>query len=52
MKVTEMNHQPAFLFYLGDRLTSCMVFDISPGGDRILRINSVVDPEKLKNLRP
>jgi RNA polymerase sigma-70 factor (ECF subfamily) len=48
MKATVINHQPAFLFYNKDHLTSCVVFDIA--GDQILRINSVVDPEKLKNL--
>jgi len=45
----EVNHQPALLFRNGDRLTSCLVFDISAEDNRITRINSVVDPEKLKN---
>ena len=49
MKPAVINHQPAFLFYNEKHLTSCVVFDIS--GDRILRINAVVDPEKLKNLK-
>lgn len=49
IRVTEVNHQPAFLFYTGERLTSCQVFDISPETGRILRINTVVDPGKLQN---
>ena len=50
IKVTEINHQPAFLYYMGDKLVSCEVFDISPLNDRILHINVVLDPDKLKNL--
>jgi len=50
IKVTEINHQPAFLFYVGDKLVSCEVFDISPQNDKILQINFVLDPDKLKNL--
>jgi RNA polymerase sigma-70 factor (ECF subfamily) len=48
IKPIMVNHQPAFLFYNKDRLVSCVVFDIA--GDHILRINSIVDPEKLKRL--
>jgi RNA polymerase sigma-70 factor (ECF subfamily) len=48
LRIAEINHQPAFLFYNGDYLASCAVFDIA--GDRIIRINVIVDPEKLKNL--
>jgi RNA polymerase sigma-70 factor (ECF subfamily) len=43
-----INHQPAFLFYYGDHLGSCSVFDIS--GDHITRVNNIVDPQKLKSL--
>jgi RNA polymerase sigma factor (sigma-70 family) len=49
IRFIEVNHQPALLFRVGDRLTSCLVFDISPADNRITRINSVVDPEKLRN---
>ncbi|HEY4335841.1 MAG TPA: sigma-70 family RNA polymerase sigma factor [Puia sp.] len=49
MQSAILNHQPAFLFYYKGRLGSCVVFDIA--GDHILRVNSIVDPEKLKNLR-
>jgi RNA polymerase sigma-70 factor (ECF subfamily) len=48
IKPTIVNHQPAFLFYNKDHLVSCVVFDIA--GDHIIRINAIIDPEKLKNL--
>jgi RNA polymerase sigma factor (sigma-70 family) len=44
-----INHQPAFLFYYGDLLGSCSVFDIA--GDQIVRINNIVDPEKLRSIQ-
>ncbi|HEY4289528.1 MAG TPA: sigma-70 family RNA polymerase sigma factor [Puia sp.] len=50
IEVTEINHQPAFLFYLEDKLVSCEVFDISPLNDKILRVSFVLDPDKLKDL--
>ncbi|HEY4110714.1 sigma-70 family RNA polymerase sigma factor [Puia sp.] len=50
MTMAVINHQPALLFYYNGKLGSCMVFDFDPRSDRILRVNSVVDPEKLKNL--
>lgn len=51
IRITEINHQPALLFYDGSRLVSCQVFDISPVDGRILQISSVVDPDKLKNIK-
>ncbi|RPD41706.1 sigma-70 family RNA polymerase sigma factor [Chitinophaga barathri] len=50
IKITGINHQPAFLFYDGDRLASCQVFDISPETGMIMQINSIIDPEKLKRI--
>ncbi|HMI63774.1 MAG TPA: sigma-70 family RNA polymerase sigma factor [Puia sp.] len=50
IRVTEINHQPAFLYYNEDKLVSCEIFDISPLNDKILQINFVLDPDKLKNL--
>ena len=44
-----INHQPALLFYDGDHLKTCQVLEISPEG-KILQVNSVVDPEKLKSI--
>jgi len=48
VRFTEVNHQPAILYYYRGRLTSCLVFDISTTQERILQVSSVVDPEKLK----
>lgn len=45
---TEVNHQPAILYYNGDQLMSCQVFEIEEG--RIVRIDAIIDPEKLKGL--
>jgi RNA polymerase sigma-70 factor (ECF subfamily) len=45
---TEINHQPALLFYEGPQLKACQIFTIS--GDRIRQIHTIVDPDKLKNL--
>lgn len=45
----EVNHQSAVLFYSGQRLISCQVFELLDDG-KISRINTIVDPEKLKNL--
>lgn len=50
LRVTEFNHQPAFLFYFGERLAACQVLDISAETGKILQISTVVDPEKLKNI--
>jgi len=46
----EINHEPSLLFYSGSTLVSCQVFDLSPEG-KILRINTIIDPEKLKNIQ-
>ncbi|WP_423148689.1 sigma-70 family RNA polymerase sigma factor [Rubrolithibacter danxiaensis] len=44
-----VNHEPALLYYSGERLVSCQVFEFSPEGD-VVQINIVIDPEKLKNI--
>lgn len=44
-----INHQPALLFYKGEKIILCQVLEISPEG-KIQQINSVVDPEKLKSI--
>lgn len=46
IRFTQLNHQPALLFYEGDRLRSCQVFKTE--GDKISMIYSVIDPEKLQ----
>jgi len=48
---TWINHQPAFLYYNKDKLVACQVFDIALADSKILQINSILDPEKLKNLQ-
>lgn len=48
--LAEVNHQPALMFYSGQKLTNCMVFDIDPRTGLIRHVYSVVDPHKLKNL--
>jgi RNA polymerase sigma factor (sigma-70 family) len=47
---TWINHQPAFLYYNKDKLVVCQVFDIAYADSKIVQINSILDPEKLKNL--
>jgi RNA polymerase sigma factor (sigma-70 family) len=48
IKVGEINHQPALLFYDGDKLKICQVFGIEPESNKIFQISNVLDPEKLK----
>lgn len=43
-----VNHQPAFLYYQGDKLFQCQVFSISEDGSKITRIDNIIDPAKLK----
>lgn len=44
-----INHQLALLYYDGPVIKSCQVLELSPEG-KIQRINTVLDPEKLKAL--
>lgn len=46
-----VNHQPALLFYTGTKLISCQVLGISPTTGEIYQISTVVDPDKLKNIK-
>ena len=48
---TWINYQPAFLYYNKGRLVACQVFDIALSSSKILQINTILDPEKLKNLQ-
>lgn len=50
LTIQEINHQPALLYYDGNHLKACQVFDISPKVGRIAQINSIVDPDKLNRL--
>jgi RNA polymerase sigma-70 factor (ECF subfamily) len=47
---TMINHEPALLFFLDTKLYGCQVFSISPDDNKILRISTVLDPDKLKNM--
>ncbi|MFB6454225.1 sigma-70 family RNA polymerase sigma factor [Chitinophaga sp. Hz27] len=46
-----INHQPAFLFFVEGKLSSCQVFELNEAGDAIIQVNNIVDPEKLKILQ-
>ncbi|UGU17972.1 sigma-70 family RNA polymerase sigma factor [Sinomicrobium kalidii] len=46
----QLNHTPALLFYKGDKLIVCQIFNINTGTGKINNIYSVVDPQKLKRL--
>ena len=48
---TIINHQPAFLYYRKEKLFLCQIFGFSSDG-RIAEINNVLDPQKLKGLKP
>ncbi len=45
-----INHQPALIFYDGNTLINCQVFEFEEGTEKISHIYSIVDPEKLKNI--
>lgn len=49
IKIEEINHQSALLFYRGTTLINCQVFELNPNG-KITSIFSVVDPEKLMKI--
>ncbi|WP_164714239.1 sigma-70 family RNA polymerase sigma factor [Chitinophaga rhizosphaerae] len=46
---TELNHQPAVLYFENGQLASCQIFEVS--GDKVVRIDVVIDPLKLKHLQ-
>ncbi|MFD2036326.1 sigma-70 family RNA polymerase sigma factor [Belliella marina] len=46
-----INHQPALIYYYKGKILTCQVFELGQD-NQILRISSIVDPEKLKNLTP
>ncbi|WP_400263490.1 sigma-70 family RNA polymerase sigma factor [Sphingobacterium sp. SG20118] len=46
IKIEEINHQPALLFYRGTTLINCQIFELNPDG-KVTSIFSVVDPDKL-----
>lgn len=50
IELTEVNHQPAILYYQEEKLMACQVFSIDAPGC-IYNISSVVAPEKLKQIK-
>lgn len=49
IKIEEINHQPALLFYKDTTLINCQVFEFNPDG-KIAHIFSVIDPDKLMRI--
>jgi len=49
IKIEEINHQSALLFYRGTTLINCQIFELNQDG-KITSIFSVVDPEKLMKI--
>lgn len=45
-----INHQPALLFYEGQKLKACQVYHFDSSGQKIARICNILDPNKLKNI--
>lgn len=50
IKMVEVNHQPALLFYDDETLTNCQVFELDENQSMVKKIYSVLDPDKLKFL--
>lgn len=49
IKIEEINHQSALLFYKGTTLINCQIFELNADG-KIANIFSVVDPDKLMGI--
>lgn len=49
IKIEEINHQPALLFYKDTTLINCQVFELNQDG-KIKNIFSVIDPDKLTRI--
>lgn len=49
IKIEEVNHQSALLFYRGTTLINCQIFELNAEG-KITSIFSVVDPDKLMKI--
>ncbi|MGV3508913.1 MAG: sigma-70 family RNA polymerase sigma factor [Sphingobacteriaceae bacterium] len=49
ISVRTFNNQPALLFHQGDALINCQIFELT-NDNKISRIYSIVDPEKLKKI--
>src|SRR5690554_5043966 len=49
IKIEEINHQSALLFYKGTTLINCQIFELNTDG-KIANIFSVIDPDKLMRI--
>lgn len=49
IQITEINHQPAILYFQQGKLHSCQIFLLNSQG-QICHISSVIDPVKLKQI--
>jgi RNA polymerase sigma factor (sigma-70 family) len=51
VELSQVNHQPALLYYDNGVLLNCQVFELSDDGSHIDGIYSIVDPLKLKRVQ-
>ena len=49
--IGEVNHQPALFYLYEGELRTCQVFELSPKDGKIMQINSVVDPDKIRSIQ-
>lgn len=46
-----INHQPALLYFNGKTLQACQIFTLSENEGQVVQIDTVLDPEKLQNIK-
>ncbi len=51
VEVGELNHTPALLFFKDGILVNCQLFRLDKSSGKITHMYSIVDPEKLKNVK-
>lgn len=49
VRIAEVNHQPAILYYYKEVLSTCQVFTLN-SDNQIVKISSIIDADKLKNI--
>ena len=50
IKLCIVNHQPAILYFEGDQLRVCQIFEMDMNKNKITAINAILDPDKLKRI--
>lgn len=50
LRFTEINHQPALVFFEEDEVKACQVYHFDENRQTIRRICNILDPKKLKNI--